>query len=169
MAKADEEPPQNTDAKREALLEAAAADPFSAEPWQALAELELPHLQKNPANAASRNLFVAASSRMLELRPHSSSAWRQIGHWYWKLFEQHHDPHDSTVAAAYYRRAVELYPNLAILRGEYAMVLPATGDESAAAKEARTALELDLMTPHADKKLPPQLRRQLEPIVGGLR
>jgi tetratricopeptide (TPR) repeat protein len=169
MAKADDEPPQHTDAKREALLEAAAADPFSAEPWQALAELELAQLQKNPAAAASRSLFVAASSRTLELRPHASSAWRQVGHWYWLLFEQRHDRHDSTTAAECYRRSVELYPHLAVLRGEYALALHANGDASAAAKEARRALELDQVTPHADKKLPPQLRRQLEPLVGELR
>ena len=87
MAKADDEPPHHTDAKRDALLEATAADSFSAEPWQALAELELPQVQNNPTAAASRSLFVAASSRMLELRPHASSAWRQVGHWYWLLFD----------------------------------------------------------------------------------
>ncbi|MBI3839801.1 MAG: O-antigen ligase family protein [Planctomycetia bacterium] len=169
MVKADDEPPQNTDAKRAAFLEAAAADSFSAEPWQALAELELPSLQKNPTSAEPRSLFVAASARLLELRPRSSSAWRQVGQWYWLLYEQHHDSRDSTTAEACYRRAVELYPHLAVLRGEYALALDANGHSSAAAQEARTALELDEITPHADKKLPPQLRRQLEPLAGELR
>jgi O-antigen ligase len=168
MARADDESPYRTDAKRDALLEAAAADPFSAEPWQALAELELPQVRNEPEEAASRSLFVAASSRMLELRPHASSAWRQVGHWYWLLFDEHHDPHDSATAAECYGRAVELYPHLAVLRGEYALVLHAMGDESAP-NETRMALELDQVTPHVDKKLSPQLRRQLETLVGELR
>jgi O-antigen ligase/polysaccharide polymerase Wzy-like membrane protein len=146
-------------------LEAAEADPLSPEPWSAIAELDVAQLKEKTAGVESHQQFVQAAERILELRPHSSAAWRQEGHWFMQLHEAHPDAQSAASAAECFLRAVELYPNFAALRGEYAMALHVTGKSAAARRQAEMAMELDRETPHADKKLPPQLRNRLEALL----
>jgi hypothetical protein len=67
-----------------------------------------------------------------------------------------------------FQRAVALYPNLAELRGEYALALGAAGDMDEAQLQLDTARRLDELTPHADKKLSPQLLEQLKLLESSL-
>ena len=59
-------------------------------------------------------------------------------------------------------RAVELYPTSSADHAALAIISHLAGDEAAYRREALAAIELDDRMPHADKKLPPALRRQLE-------
>jgi hypothetical protein len=146
------------------LVEVAEADPISAEPWGAIAELEVPRLMADPNAKDPSERFVLATRKFLELRPQTSSAWRRAGRWHYDLYKAHPGPGIGEAARGYYQRAVELYPNLAALRAEYAVVLNAVGDSKAARQQVAVARELDRQTPHSDKKLTSELRRQLDAI-----
>ena len=65
-----------------------------------------------------------------------------------------------------YRRAIELYPNNGLYHARLAAACRAVGDEAGFRQEAAAALALDEQTPHADKKLPPDVRRQMEARPG---
>ena len=118
-----EEVHKNTDARVNLLLDAVAADPLSSEPWSAIAQIELARLKQNPDNPESMKQFVTATNHVVELRPHSSTAWRQIGRWYSEFHEANHHAPTAKLAANFFAHAVELYPNLASLRAEYALAL----------------------------------------------
>ncbi|MBL8128548.1 MAG: hypothetical protein JNM64_12985, partial [Chloroflexia bacterium] len=158
---------RTTDARVNALLDAATADPLSAEPWAAIGEIELERLKADPKADASRERFMMAATRMVELRPRSSAACRTAANWYTQLFAVEGDPELAKVAAKLYQRAVELYPALSTLRGEYALALERVGQKREAAEQVKAALELDGMTPHPDKKLSPELRGQLNALAEG--
>jgi len=149
-----------------ALQRASMADPLSAEPWLALAAYYLERLQRDPHSAADTRGFMDAASHVLELRPHASIAWRQVGRWYRELYEATHEPAHLATAAQCFERAVQLYPNLAPQRGEAALVLAAGGQREKAAQQAAQALQLNEQTPHADKKLTSEMRRQLVELAG---
>lgn len=168
MAKADE-PDQDARTRLMAYRDAAKGDPLSGEPWSAIAEMELARLKEDPGSARSFENFADATRRIGELQPHSSSAWRQTGRWYAELYEQNHDPELAATAVECFRNAVELYPNLATLRGEYALALQAADQSSTARRHAEKALQLDQQTSHADKKLSPQLAERLQALLAGSR
>jgi hypothetical protein len=150
-------------ARAVAYADAAKADPLSAEPWIALAELELETIRQNRGSQANYEHLLIAANHVRELRPHSSAAWRQLGHWYAECYQRFPAKEAAHSALECMRVAVELYPNSAILRGELALALVANESE-AARRQADKALELDAQMPHADKKLPPEMRAQLETL-----
>jgi hypothetical protein len=163
MALANEEH-LSTDERINRLVKVAEADPIAAEPWGMIAELEVPRLKSDPNSKESSERFVLATRTFLELRPHTSSAWRQAARWHQELYQEHPGPGIGEAASGYLQRAVELYPNLALLRAEYALVLDAVGDAKAARQQIAIARQLDGQTPHADKKLSPEVRRRLDAI-----
>jgi hypothetical protein len=147
-----------------AMLDAAAADPLSAEPWIAIAELQLEKMQKDREPTASYQHFLAAADRVKDLRSHSSAAWRQLAHWYLAAYERNHSDKAISSAIECLRTAVALYPNSAILRAELALALQLEGKTQTAARQAERALELDDQMPHADKKLPAETRARIESL-----
>ncbi|HEX3727176.1 MAG TPA: O-antigen ligase family protein [Pirellulales bacterium] len=146
-------------------LEATDEDPFIADPWLAIAQLELARVRQRPADAVARQRFVNATEQLGELRPHSSATFRLIGRWYTELYELTADKEAARSAVTAYQRAVLYYPNLASLRGEYAEALERLGQASNARRQAAMALALDGQTPHADKKLSAGLRQRLESLA----
>jgi hypothetical protein len=161
MARATEER-QTTDERIELLEQAAQADPYSAEPWAAIAQLELARMRQPGGAVSSPRRFEAAASKLVELRPHSSAAWRQVGRWYQELYERDARREFARQAATCLQRATELYPNSAELRGEYALALYQLGDGRAARVQIAQAMALDAATPHADKKLSQRMRARLD-------
>ncbi len=158
---------QDAAARLRHYFAAADSDPLSAEPWRAIAELEMDRLRQNPQTPHAYRNFVAATRRMTELQPHASSTWRQAGNWYAELHRRNHDEESGLTAVEYLRNAVELYPNLAALEGEYALALAAAGQPKAARRQAEKAVRLDEQTPHADKKLPPELAKEVHELLDG--
>ncbi len=63
------------------------------------------------------------------------------------------------------RSAVFLYPNSATVQAQYAVALAEQGDLMDARRVATRALELDELTPHADKKLPDDLKARLQNLA----
>ena len=71
-------------------------------------------------------------------------------------------PPIASAALDAYRRAVQLYPNNALYHAEFALALRAVGQRDAFRREADAALDLDKLNPHAEKRLPPEVRKRLE-------
>jgi len=156
---------QSDDAGGEAaLLAAAAADPFAAEPWRRLAQMRLAEWIAD-RSSTSRRGFEASEAPALELRPQSSAAQREAGRWRLSLFEADQDPADAQAASEHYQRAVELYPNSAPARADLALALKAGGQQALAREQAAAALRLDEMNPHQDKKLAEKTVRGLRAIA----
>ena len=59
------------------------------------------------------------------------------------------------------QKAVELYPNDATTRAKYAWALRIAGKREESEKQAKTAIRLDGLNPHADRKIPKSLRQRL--------
>ena len=154
----------STDARIALLLDAARADPLSAEPWWSIAQMEVARLGGNPLTLQSTRPLVDAIHKMLDLRPHSAAAWRQAGRWFHQMYIYDRQPATAKAAMVSFRRAVALYPNLPELRGEFALSLAESGDIEGAKSQARVARRLDKVTPHADKKLSPEVRQQLDEL-----
>ena len=123
---------------RRAYLEAARADPLSADAWTALAELELGALRSDRLPGTALSEFVTAAEKVTELRPHSAATWGQVGRWYIELYERNHNQQTASAAVENFKNAVELYPNSATMRGEYSLALAAAGESAACAPAGET-------------------------------
>lgn len=163
---------------RGAYERAIETDHYSVRPWLALADLEYrfwrsPETKERNKTAWNRVLLcfdkaLEANYRdpdNLGLRRRQASYARTI------LNELPADANPfelvelkSTIAKAT-RQAVRLYPTSASLRAELAQASEDIGMHADAATEAKVALQLDAMMPHADKKLPNNLRSYLESHV----
>lgn len=66
------------------------------------------------------------------------------------------------LAVTWYKQAVRYYPNSAELRAEYAVALHQSGDLEGFERERETALQLDALTPHQDKKLSEKMRKAIQ-------
>ncbi len=151
------------------LAAAAAADPLSVEAWQRLAEARFETWQQQPSRE-NFDGFQEADANMVRLAPHSASIWANSGQWYLEASAapniQNSNGGEFACAAigravAAFGRAVQLYPTSANIHAKLAEVYAAAGDRAAFRREAETALRLDAVTPHADKKLPDDVRKEL--------
>jgi O-antigen ligase len=149
------------------LEAAAAADPLSAEPWRQLASIEFETWARQPDEATFRH-FTHDIEKVAERAPHSADLWMTVGDWQLRAFSINHrrgkrlaSEENVQAAIGAYSRAVRLYPNSAMCHARLAEAYLATVDRAAFAREAETALRLDRITPHKDKKLPLQLRDRL--------
>jgi tetratricopeptide (TPR) repeat protein len=149
-----------------ALFDASNADPLSAEPWIASAELQLELMRRSGAPDSAYRHFLTAAEKVSDLRPHSSAAWRQLGKWYLAAFDINGSETALNSAADCLRRAVTLYPTSAVTRADLALVLDRQGKTEVARQQAEQALESDDAMPHVDKKLPSEIRAQLTSLVG---
>jgi O-antigen ligase len=149
-----------------ALFDASNADPLSAEPWIASAELQLELMRRSSAPDAAYRHFLAAADKVSNLRPRSSAAWRQLGKWYLVAYDINRSETALNSAADCLRTAVTLYPTSAVTRADLALTLSRQGKTDAARRHAERALDLDDTMPHADKKLPSEIRAQLTSLVG---
>jgi hypothetical protein len=154
----------NPPAQEKVLALATEVDPRAAEPWQELAAARLRAWQAQAGNGSLQG-FREASQRLLQLRPHSASAHRLVGKWWLQVYEKSSTLGNAQNAVTNLARAVELYPHHSTLRSELAIALNQAGDGAAAKREAQTAIGLDLITPHADKKLSAEIRQKMAQIL----
>jgi len=143
---------------------AAVADPWAAAPLRELASLSLQrwYRERDPAALARFEQYLDESLRR---SPLSSSTWETAGDWLSGVFAKTGDPEHLGRAVAMYRRAVEVYPTSATGRAKLAVALDASGQRDEARREAREALRLHGLTPHADKKLPDELRGPVDRLA----
>jgi O-antigen ligase len=148
------------------LLAAEKADRLAAGPWQQLTAMALRHWQDEGTDEAFRRFqrYLEPYNDVLDdLAPNSSRAWLEGGDLHRQAYSKTGDRSDILNAVEAYSRAVKLYPNSGLCRAELALAHQDAGDLEAFRREADRALELDEQTPHADKKLKPEIRRQLLP------
>jgi O-antigen ligase len=143
------------------LREAAAADPWSPEPWNQLANLAFERWKGRPDHGDFL-CFEQACEQSLARHPNASSAWLHFGDCYMEGFGKTGDQQHLAKAIRLYERAASLYPNNALSRARLAAAYRAAGRSADFQREAARALELDKITPHADKKLPEELRNSLK-------
>jgi len=146
------------------LLAAAKADPLAAEPWHHLIAVAASQWRqkKTPGTLWQLDQYLDRYDRVLgELAPNSSRAWLADGELHEEVYSAAGRRGDIQSAIGAYSRAVALYPNSGLYRARLALAHEAAGDLRAFRDQADWALRLDDETPHADKKLPPDLRRRL--------
>ena len=152
-----------------AYREAEEADHYSARPWSAAAGLE--YLAWNTRGGKPSDLRwkkVIADQRMAIYPPRSPESWTRhreramTASLLVKDLGGKVTPRELTVIRGHVveasRTAVRLYPTNPSLRAWLAEASADIGMTGDAAVEAREALRLDDLTPHADKKLDPNVR-----------
>jgi O-antigen ligase len=144
----------------EELAAAAVADPLAAAPWRHLAALTFQQWRQHP-NEQSLGRFQQCTSTAEQLAPRSASTWMGAGDRYLAIFKQTHRPDDGRQSLAAYGRAVECYPHSALCHAKLALAHRAAGDRESFRREADAAFRLEQLTPHSDKKLPPDVRKEI--------
>ena len=135
-----------------AFREAAAADPYSAEPWNDLAALYHQWaLDRKGEDSLSR--FEAALEESLRRNPHAPTLRRQIGDWWLALFARRGERRYLDQSIRAYTEWVRLYPNHAFGHAQLAWAYHLAGDVPSAVREATQALRLDALNPHREKTL----------------
>ena len=151
--------------RQAALKEAAAADPLWEKPWRQMAALEFQRWQRQRDRTALEH-WRQALEEAARRRPHWAAASEQAGNEWLEVFNYDHRQADLRQAIACYEQAVELYPHHAETRARLATALAAAGEHDRAAEQARQALDLDALTPHADQKLSSkELRAAMQTIA----
>ena len=146
------------------LWTAAHRDPLAAEPRRQLAALAMELWRRKP-EAAQFERVDGHLEAMLRLAPNSFLAWLAAGDVYFQVFHRTGRPEQIQQAIAAYRRAVELYPTSGLCHAKLALAYQSAGRRSDFLEESATAIKLDQAAPHDKnkKRLPPDLRRRLEP------
>lgn len=154
-AGADDEAQLHWDRAAAAYREAAAADPYSAEPWLRLASLGQ---QAALAEASPERLqqFEQTTGEIVKRNPHSQVAWKQIGDWRLALYRATGDRVQLCAAIDAYARCVRLYPNGNYVHAQLAWAYHVAGNQEQAAAEAQEALRLDARNPHRERALAQQ-------------
>ncbi len=158
-------PRLNDQSRIDGLLRAVAADAFSADPWIEMARMAGQRAVEYPDDQLWRKRLLTAATSVIALRGHSSAAWSEIADLYRQLYGVSPSPELANRVLQLSRGAAYLYPNSARLQAEYGLALARVDDGADARRVARRALELDELTPHADKKLSPELKQQLESVL----
>ncbi len=148
------------------FLQAANADWASSEPFLAIAELSVEQIQNNPDDDPQWSQHLVRSARgVLASHGHSSAEVRRLARCFREAYRVSGNPGAANSWVDMARLASQLYPNSALLQAEYALALDATTKKTAARRVAQRALELDQLTPHADKKLPDDLRLRMQELT----
>ncbi len=165
-AGAADEAESRWDLAEAAYREAAAADPYSAEPWFRMASLD--H-QAALADASPARLpqFEQAIAEIVKRNPHSQVVWKQIGDWRLALYRATADRVQLSGAIDAYTQCVRLYPNGNYVHAQLAWAYHVAGNREQANVEAQEALRLDARNPHRERALAQQ--RLVDPKKDELR
>jgi len=152
------------DRSEQYLQRAATADRWAATPWRELASITFQRWRREPDPETLRQ-FEDHLEKWLARTPLSNSAWETAGDWWSGVFAKTRDPEHLGQVVRMYRRAAELYPTSATARAKLAVALDAAGRRDGARREAREALRLHGLTPHADKKLPDEVLGRMDRLA----
>ena len=171
-------PAPRVSAARQQLLLAIEADPKDSDAYVKLAELEYQNWVSEGSKPEAfestwkKIEFAYQSALSLPRNPIAVSIWRRQAGFIAMMIRQSGDkiPPVQQIAltaqrAKCLRTASTLYPTSAPVFAELAEVDFGLGLIDPAKTEARKALELSDITPHADKKLDPVIQRKLKNIL----
>ena len=173
----DRKPPDFNHAE-DAFEQAIRADQYSARPWLGLASLEYEQWRSRGAKPGDLRwkevpvlLLKAASA------PRDPGAWALhrdralVSRDLITELGENLSPIQATTLKGNVveatRTATRLNPTSASLQAQLAFASAEIGMDGDAAKAAREALRLDRITPHADRKLAPSVRKRLESQLPG--
>jgi O-antigen ligase len=159
MAAAELIPFQSTDELAAHYEAAAAQDPWSATPWEFLAETRISAWLRN-GFADDLTDFHRAAAEYARHEAPSARAAQNRARWHLQLYARSQKAADLDEALAATREATTRYPASALAHAELAAVWKLAGDDSAAQVEAEEALRLDKLNPHEEFKLQKQHLRQ---------
>jgi tetratricopeptide (TPR) repeat protein len=144
------------------LVLATQADPYAAEPWAYLAALRLDRWKKSGWPSSGNAAYAAATrDHLLRLNPRSAPTWLQVGQGWLEAFRAFPGHAEfARAAVGDCQKAAELYPNSALIKAKLAVALEAAGDVKAAQAAAQESLRLDDVMPHAEAKLPDDVRKE---------
>ncbi len=142
------------------IAAAAAADPDAVKPWRLAAELAFQRWQHDPSPGAA-DRFDHCIAEAFVRAPRCAKLWRWAGDCWRDISAQTGDKTEKIKAVRAYRQAVALDPNNALCHAKLALALRKCGDYAGFRRELAAALDLDRRMPHAEKKLPADIRRQL--------
>jgi O-antigen ligase/tetratricopeptide (TPR) repeat protein len=148
---------------RQALQQWIAADPWSADPWRSLAELEQEQWLASD-DAQPPALFTAAVARLDALSPNSPKQPDQKAQWYWTAWRRGKGTSWRDEALRAWQEAVQRYPQGNYLRAQYAWALAESGRLEEARDQAEQALALDAQNPHREQQL--AQRHLFDPLPG---
>jgi hypothetical protein len=131
---------------------AAAADRYSAEPWNNLAALYHSKALERPSED-SLSRFEAALEQAVQRTPRAPTLRKQIGDWWLALFARWSERRYLEESIGAYAEWVRLYPNQALSHAQLAWAYHLAGDGPASLREASQALRLDVLNPHIEKTL----------------
>jgi tetratricopeptide (TPR) repeat protein len=137
------------------LLVAAAQDPWSPEPWRALADVRL-QVWLRTQEAADWERFVLAVDQFIRRDSRHFQSYEAKGNWYLTAWRKRDRGTDLATAVEGYREATQWHPSRAQQHAQLAWVLHLAGRDQDARAEAETALRLDGLNPHAEQKLAKQ-------------
>ncbi len=152
MSAAEMIPFQSSDQLAGQYSAAAAADPWSAEPWERLAELRLAAWLRN-GFAGDLEDFKKAADEYARREAPSTRAAENRARWYLQMHVRSQEPADLEQAIEAARLAADRSPASARIHAELAAVWKLADDDSAAQMEAEEALRLDKLNPHGEFKL----------------
>jgi O-antigen ligase len=92
--------------------------------------------------------------------PSSAMRFEELGLIFFGDYQRSRNVDSLEIAVVLFERAAALYPNRSMIYVDLAACYDAIGDSSRKRETAQRAVELDDVTPHADKKLPPEIREQ---------
>src|SRR5262249_23185652 len=127
------------DADRE-LLQAAASDLWSPQPWRELGDLRL-QLWRQSQSATDWELFLEAEKGFLVRDSQHFQAYETQGNWRLVAWRTSRQPEDLNAAIVAYRQAAALHPSRAWLHSQLAWALHLAKHDPDAQSEAETALQ----------------------------
>lgn len=152
MSAASVIPFQSSDQLAAHYSAAAAQDPWSAAPWEYLAETRLSAWLRN-GFADDLTEFKRAAEEYTRHESPSLRAAQNRARWYLQIYSRSQNPADLDEALAASRLAAQRFPASALVHADLAAVWKLAGDDSAAQVEAEEALRLDKINPHEEFKL----------------
>jgi len=153
------------------FIQAALQDPLSPDPHDKLADAFFAMWQGSPPGGPVDYLAKAqqALDEAIRQDPLNFTRYRRRGEFYRAKFARTQEAADANAAAEAFKRAVDMYPTEASLRGGCAAALADAGRIDDAKKQARKALELDEINHrwgHSDRYLSDQTVASLRRLVG---
>ncbi|WP_166827952.1 O-antigen ligase family protein [Thalassoroseus pseudoceratinae] len=160
---------QNFAAATRFYEDAAASDPYSAEPLIRLADLSFQRWNRGHQNN-EQDFWKAIEygKQAIERNPTTAFVHRSVGKYFLQRYDVTKVKTDAEQATEFLAEAVERYPSLPALQAEYAIALKAAGETTAASEAAQTAASLDDLYQaggHIDKVLSTAVRDEMESLI----
>jgi len=160
----------NARAAEALYLQAAGADPLSADPYLRLSQLAWQRWQMTSGAQQEKQFdqVIHWGRDAIKRNPGDITGYRLLGEFYLERFRKSAQPDDAVAAVGEFAQAISHYPNKAALQVQMAEALSAAGQTKAAAFAAQQALDLHEISRtagHTDKLLPEEQVKRMQTLA----